>query len=231
MSVAPSDAVAWHDEIAERFSEGYHRSPGFVERKAVWTGLIERNVGPGDAVLDAGCGAGTFSVLAATRAASVTAIDGSPAMIAIGEREAKRLGVTNATFEVAMLRTLDDRPEARFDIVLSSSVLEYVDDLEDEIARLARMLRPGGKLIVSMPNADSPYRKIERTAFRWIGRPRYYAHVRTVPTVSAMTSTLALSGLHAIETVYFADPPGLAAHLLGRADRAKTMFAIVARKR
>lgn len=229
MTTASGGAVGWHEEIAESFSQGYQRSAGFIERHAVWSRLIDAHVGPGDHVLDAGCGAGTFSLIAAARAKSVSAFDGSAAMIAICERA--RGSVSNVSFEVAMLDSLDRASPACFDVVLSSSVLEYADDLPTELARLARVLKPGGKLIVSMPNAGSLYRKLERVAFRLTGRPRYYLHVRNVPTVASMTTRLGAAGLEAIETIYFADPPTVAARLMSRGERDKTLFVIVARKR
>lgn len=230
MTVVSGGAVGWHDQIAERFNQSYQRSAGFIERRTLWSRLIEAHVGPHDTVLDAGCGAGTFSLIAATRAKAVAAFDGSPAMIAIGERARALADIANVKFEVALLDSLDRSTPEQFDVVLSSSVLEYVDDLERELARVARVLKPGGRLIVSMPNADSLYRKIERLAFRLTGRPRYFAHVRNVPTMASLTRQLEALGLRVVECEYFADPPGLAGRVIGNRPRDKTLFVIVARK-
>ncbi|URW74458.1 methyltransferase domain-containing protein [Sphingomonas donggukensis] len=203
-----TDAVDWHTSIAEDFAAGYDRSPRFRERLAVWRGLIARHVHGGDRVLDAGCGAGTFSFEAADRGARVEGIDGSPAMIALCRKRAAASPQADVRFDVALLETLSTRPAGSVDVVMSSSVLEYLPDLEGEVARLARLLPVGGRLLLSLPNAASRYRRIERLAFRLTRRPRYYAHVRSLATEAEMRDIFARCGLEMIETTDYAVPPG-----------------------
>lgn len=230
-SATGGNAVDWHESIADSFARGYDRSPRFRERLAVWRDLIARHIVPGSHVLDAGCGAGTFSFELARHGARVTAFDGSPAMIELCERRSAAEGQPDIAFSVALLESVSAHPAQSYDAVISSSVLEYLPDLDAEIARLARVLKPGGHLIVSMPNRQSLYRRIERIAYRLTGRPRYYAHVRSVITADELAATLHRHGLAAIETRYFADPPiGLVARLSGGDPTSKTLFATVARK-
>jgi ubiquinone/menaquinone biosynthesis C-methylase UbiE len=225
-------AVGWHDSIATRFDDGYRRSPAFIEREAVWRTLIAETMPDGAHVLDAGCGSGVFSFIAAERAASVTGIDGSANMIAIATGEAHRRGLTNVRFEEAMLTALDSIPDASFDTILSSSVLEYVDGYETVLASFARLLKPGGALIVSMPNARSLYRKAEAVVFSVSGRPRYYAHVRNIVTPESLAGRLQQAGLMPGAPIFYADPPAIAgvvaAALPGR--RKKVLFAIAAKR-
>lgn len=225
-------AVDWHDSIATRFDDGYRRSPAFIEREAVWRRLIADHMPDGAIVLDAGCGSGVFSVIAAERAASVTGIDGSANMIAIATTEAARRGLTNVRFEEAMLDQIGRFGQGSFDTILSSSVLEYVDGYETVLDAFAQLLKPAGKLIVSMPNARSVYRKTEALTFAVTRRPRYYAHVRNVVTPEVLAGRLSAAGLHALAPIYFADPPGPVAAITSLLPerRRKSLFAIVAQK-
>jgi 2-polyprenyl-3-methyl-5-hydroxy-6-metoxy-1,4-benzoquinol methylase len=233
MTGQPSaNAVDWHDGIAEDFNQGYQRSAGFIEREALWRRLIAAQVKPGAAVLDAGCGSGVFSMIAAEQAGSVLGIDGSAQMIAIAEREAARRGLANIRYETAMLDTLSTHQAASVDAILSSSVLEYVPGYDSVLAEFQRLLRPGGTVIVSMPNAASLYRGVERLAFRLTGKPRYYAHVHNVVSSTRLTAQLATLGLQTVEAVYFANAPvggSLLSAILPQ-NRAKSLFVIVAKK-
>lgn len=224
-------AVGWHDHIADRFNDGYRRSPAFIERAGIWASVIERFVPRQSVVLDAGCGSGVFSFIAAERAERVHAIDGSDQMIAIARREQQGRGLTNIDFDVAMLDQLSEKPTAAYDAILSSSVLEYVEDMQSVLSNFARLLKPGGKLIISMPNARSRYRKLERLAYRLTGRPKYYRHVHHVLTTEAMTSHLMAAGMALItEPVFFAEPPvpAILRGLLGGSQQRKTLFLLVA---
>jgi 2-polyprenyl-6-hydroxyphenyl methylase/3-demethylubiquinone-9 3-methyltransferase len=222
-------AISWHDSIAPAFRDGYVRSRGFRDRLRAWRTLIERYARPGDQVIDAGCGAGTLSFEAARIAAQVDGIDGAERMIDLARASAEEHGIANVSFEVAMFETLSDRA-GRYDLALCSSVLEYLPDLATEIARLAGLLRPDGRLILSLPNGRSRYRRFEAFAWRVTGRPRYYRHVRHVPTSTEVRQILRQLDLTVLETVYYADPPlpRFINRLAGGPRYRKTMFAMVA---
>jgi len=226
---ASETAISWHDSIAPAFRDGYVRSPGFRDRLRVWGTLIQRYVQPGDQVIDAGCGAGTLSFEAARIAAHVDGIDGAERMIDLARAGADDRGVANVSFEVALFETLADRA-GQYDLALCSSVLEYLPDLATEIARLTALLRPGGRLILSLPNGRSRYRRFEALAWRITGRPRYYRHVRHVPASTEVREILGQLGFTVLETVYYADPPlpRFINRLAGGPRRRKTMFAMVA---
>lgn len=230
MTAKTADAVDWHESIAESFQAGYDHSPRFRERLALWRNLIGRHVAAGDRVLDAGCGAGTFSFEAARVGASVTAIDGSAAMIALAQKRQQELGLTDIAFDVALLDSLSDWPAGEFDVVLSSSVLEYLPDLAGEVARLVRLLKPGGRLILSMPNSESLYRKAERIAFGLTGRPRYFAHVQSMASADELAALYRRQGVAPVEHHFYAAPPGdrLLAQL--GANRSKTLVVMVGQR-
>lgn len=222
-------AISWHDSIAPSFRDGYERSAGFRDRLRTWGGLIARYAQPSDRAIDAGCGAGTLSFEAAKIVASVEGIDGSPRMIELARETAAARGVTNVSFDVALFESLSGRAGG-YDLVLCSSVLEYLPDLALELTRLAELLRDEGRIIVSLPNGRSRYRQFERLVYGVSRRPRYYRHVRHVPSAGQVCSMLQGIGLNVLDTVYYTEPPLPHAlrWLAGSGQRRKTMFAIVA---
>ncbi|MFD7229167.1 class I SAM-dependent methyltransferase [Streptomyces sp. NPDC059881] len=116
--------------------------------------LVERVApGPGDRVLDVGCGRGAVLFPAAALAGpegSVLGIDIAPAMIDEARREAERQGVTNVE-----LRTMDgERPELpprSFDLIIGSYSVIFLPDAPAALARYAGLLRDGGRIGFTSP--------------------------------------------------------------------------------
>jgi 2-polyprenyl-3-methyl-5-hydroxy-6-metoxy-1,4-benzoquinol methylase len=226
------DAVAWHSRIAKEFDAAYARSPAFRERLAVWSGLIERYADPNGDVLDAGCGSGVLSCLAARGARSVLGFDASPEMVELAEARRQREGLANATFRVARLEDSDILAGRQFGLILCSSVLEYVNDYWHSVSWLATALAPTGVLVFSMPNGSSLYRRAERIAFRLTGRPVYYTHVRNVPRLGEVRAGLAARGLEVLALSYYAATP-LLSSLARRAnlqELADNLFVVACRR-
>lgn len=120
-------------------------------RRTRW--LFERIARTPDArVLDAGSGLGTALHLLGQALPDATAIgtDVDPQRHLDGRRAGVRAPVTAA--DLAALPHADES----FDVVLCSEVLEHVDDADDALRELHRVLRPGGRLLVSVPHADFP---------------------------------------------------------------------------
>ena len=226
-----NDAVAMHDKIASSFDQSYQRSGAFKERYDKLGKIIRSVVKPGDAVLDAGCGAGQFSFMAADLGADVTAIDGSQAMIDICKQRQTPAYSKTTQFEVAMLQSLENWPGNEFDVIISSSVLEYVPNLDAILANFSRILKPNGVLIASLPNAQSRYRKWERRIFNLTGRPRYFGHVQHMSTPNDMTRDLNRHAITVNDACYFGDPPlFFPGWTFLRETEIKTLFAVVGRK-
>ena len=102
------------------------------------------------AVLEVGCGSGDFALHLAGQARTVTAVDFSPAAIEIAQK--KRTDVTaNVTFQVADAQALPF-PDGSFDVIFSCECLEHVPDPRRALAEMQRVLRPGGRLILTTEN-------------------------------------------------------------------------------
>lgn len=139
------------DAYAARIDTKPHNA--FYERPATLSLIPEVK---SKRVLDAGCGPGVYSEWLLKQGAEVVAIDSSPRMVALAKkRTSERADVRVADLE-APLSFLSD---ASFDVVLSSLVLEYVRDWRATFVEFRRVLRPEGRLIVSVthPFFDSAY--------------------------------------------------------------------------
>lgn len=97
-------------------------------------------------VLDAGCGHGPLMRELADRGATVSGFDLSPVMIAIAR---ERLG-QDADLRVADLAAPLPYGADEFNLITCSLALHYVEDWRPPLGELRRVLRPGGRLIVSL---------------------------------------------------------------------------------
>jgi len=102
-------------------------------------------VRPGEAALDAGCGAGWVGIEAARMGARVSLFDPSPAMVRIVEENARQQGVQ----VVAKVGFVEHPPfDGPFDLVLDSGVISFAPDPEAFLDGLDRMVAPGGRLVI-----------------------------------------------------------------------------------
>jgi S-adenosylmethionine-dependent methyltransferase len=103
-------------------------------------------------VLDVGGGIGQLAADLAREGQSVTLSDFSPAMLEEAKRQCEELA-TPVTFVCADAHQIGTLFEpGAFDIVLCHSLLEFVDDPQDLLAQMTRVLRPGGVLSVVFGN-------------------------------------------------------------------------------
>lgn len=100
----------------------------------------------GRRILDAGCGAGPLSAALQDRGALVSGFDLSAAMVRLARA---RLG-EEADLLVHDLADPLPYADAAFDDVVASLVLHYLRDWTGPLAELRRVLRPGGRLILSV---------------------------------------------------------------------------------
>jgi len=100
----------------------------------------------GRRILDAGCGSGPLFAALRDRGAIVTGFDKSAGMLELARR---RLG-DDADLQVADLSSPLPFPDATFDDATASLVLHYLQDWGPPLAELRRVLKPGGRLLVSV---------------------------------------------------------------------------------
>ena len=137
---ARDKAQSWPDAVAGQMERYY--SPG-----RTWEATARGLIGLlklGD-VLDAGSGDGAIAQLLAPRSKSVTCFDRSERVMAAARQRLGREG--NVRFAVGDLHELGFG-EAQFDQVLLFNVLTYAHTPARVLAEAARVLRPGGDLVV-----------------------------------------------------------------------------------
>lgn len=110
-------------------------------------------------VLEVGCGPGITSVELARRGYSVHALDVAPAMIELTRELASESG-EKICWLLGDIRHLPFTDNA-FRLVLAVGVTEWLDDLEPAIDQLARVVAPGGHLIVTTDNRWALYRLLD----------------------------------------------------------------------
>lgn len=102
-------------------------------------------------VLELGCGAGLLAMDFAEAGYNVTAVDIAPKMIERAQAMAKARQV-EVDWRVDKAETLPDA-DGRYDAVIALGLLSNIPKLDAALAEMWRVVRPGGVLVVTMPNA------------------------------------------------------------------------------
>lgn len=146
----PQPRFSRPEEYADLYRGGDPHSQFLNKRLTEISDLLA--VMEGGYLLDVGCGPGILLEHFAQGRFALFGIDRSPEMI----HEAARISSCQPGLTVGEVERLPYR-DGCFDIVLALGVLEYVVDLESAFAELARVAKPGGKVVVSMLNHESWY--------------------------------------------------------------------------
>ncbi|MCU7724696.1 class I SAM-dependent methyltransferase [Actinoplanes sp. KI2] len=152
--------------------------------------LDAAEVGAGVRVLDVGTGTGTVAALACARAAKVTAVDAEPSMLAIAGRRAP-----DAETRHAILPHLPF-PAGSFDAVVANFVINHVGDPEAAVREMRRVVRPGGRLAVTIwPYPPPPAQQLWTTIFEAAAVPRPTDLPRVAPEKDFARDADGLAGL------------------------------------
>lgn len=133
------------DKIADRYSKRPITDEASYQKKLQITRKYFR---PDTEVLELGCGTGSTAIAHAPYVKHIHAIDISPKMIAIAQGKADAEKVTNVTFEQSAIDAFSAADQT-LDVVLALSVLHLLENKEKVIARVHRILKPGGIFVSS----------------------------------------------------------------------------------
>ena len=193
MAITPNAYARWRESSLGALTEP-------IEREAVFalTGCLA-----GLHVLDAGCGDGTYAIRAAQLGARVTAIDYSRAMLDAARRRAEVAGVyvnwCGGRAEALPLQT------ASFDLVIAVTVLCGVSDPAAAVREMARVVRPGGAVVIGELGRYNLWAFFRRVR-GWLGS-RFWRAARfwTVGELHSLAESAGLQFCKASYAVYY--PP------------------------
>lgn len=138
-------AQAFFSRLAPRWDDirSRHAAEDAVEA------AIDALVGPGPYrnLLDLGTGTGRMLTLLAPRAERAVGLDASHAMLSVARANLERAGVTRADLRQGDIYA-PPFPKGSFDLIVIHQVLHYLDDPARALAQAARLLAPGGRLLV-----------------------------------------------------------------------------------
>jgi SAM-dependent methyltransferase len=177
------------------------------ERLQLVLGLAERmGLPPGTRALDVGCGAGLAAAGLARLGLAVDAIDPVPGMVDATRRRAAESGL-DVTTRLGDIHALPF-PDATFGLVAAIGVLPWLPTLDAPLREVRRVLRPGGRFVVTIDNcwalryvADpltSPLlrrpRKLAARFFPW-ARPAALGARSRLVSIAACEAALRAEGL------------------------------------
>jgi len=159
--------TAHNDRIVEQFTRWarpFSELPVHAEAEGMARTLAAAGIGPDMKVLDVACGPGIVACAAAQRAAHVTGIDLTPAMIAQARERQESLRLSNLDWRVGDAMQLPFA-EGAFDVVLTRYSFHHMPDPLPVLREMKRVCRKGGRVVVidatPAPETQAAYDRME----------------------------------------------------------------------
>ena len=197
---AKSRVQALFDSLALEYVRERERQFSFITQKRI---VIQMLHGSRGRLLEVGCGPGIMLPDLLAMGFDVRAIDVSAEMIRRAEQRmsgdplARRCRL--AVGDVERL----EFGEGAFDAVVAMGVLEYLPACDGALREMVRVLRPGGHLVLTVPNRAAAYH-VATSAYlaarRFVGRPRRAAYPARPYLPWALDRQLAGLGMRKIES-------------------------------
>ncbi len=157
---------AFFDQAAAGWSDRYATDASFRKRLQAILDAATPMIGAQREILDFGCGAGDLSALLTQQDCRVTGTDISAAMLDVARRRSPGTFVQlHSTSPILPFAT------GSFDGCIASSVLEYVPQPQATLAEIARVLKPGGHFVMTVPDPEHPVRRKEARLQRLLKLP------------------------------------------------------------
>jgi 2-polyprenyl-3-methyl-5-hydroxy-6-metoxy-1,4-benzoquinol methylase len=221
------------DRLRALYPEEYYGGPGrkfqpMIEAlvRAVGerhTSFLSRELTTGARILDLGCGRGVILGALAEQGFEVHGFEISA--------EAARGADPRAEIRIAENLKDAEYPAASFDQVIIWHVLEHVDDPVGTLREAHRILKPGGRLIVAVPNFSSLQARCTGAAWFHLDLPRHLYHF----PLPALRQLLTLAGFHVRSVHHFSlrqNPFGWIQSLMNRFESLPRngLYAILHRR-
>lgn len=197
--------------VSGDFTNGYSHNRDFIDRYNLWINYINKYFifSENSLCIDYGCGDGIFGRYTAGKGAKVIGIDGSVEMLKLAKEKAENEGtIKNCNFINASLPLKNGKEYSeKADFIISSSVLEYIEDLESAVNQIFSFLKKDGVFLVSLPNKKAIYRYIERAFKNNLFKNSYLAYQKHQFSLKEAVNIFKMAGFKYIEHSYFAQPP------------------------
>ncbi len=143
--VEMDQSTKFWDKIAKRYSQRPIADEAAYQKKLQVT---REYFHPDMEVLEIGCGTGSTAITHAPYVKHILAIDISSKMIEIAQRKADAENLTNVTFKQSTIDKFSVSDQT-LDAVLALSILHLLENKKEVIAKVHRMLKPGGIFVTS----------------------------------------------------------------------------------
>lgn len=184
MTSGSTNAVSkYFDRLAPSWGSKYERSFLFRRRRAQFEDAIRKYARSSTLALDYGCGSGALTPLLCNVSLSVHATD-------LSERMRQSAADRLEPYPNARVFALEELPAGPYDLVLCSSVIEYVDDDAGLVELLAARSAPGAILLMTFANRWGLLQNANRLGLR---RNEYVSHQKRTYDRAAVERLLAPS--------------------------------------
>lgn len=174
----PEYNESWSDEVkalyAHDLQEIWDRSLAphvwaqYHNQLDIYLGFAKR---PAQDILDVGCAQATAAMLLAEGGHIVTAVDLRQDFL-----DYARTRYTHGSIRFLAANALADEIDGEYDIIYANQIIEHLVYPAELVRKLSKLLRRGGRLVISTPNAD--YFKNELPTFSELGDPRDWEHLQ-----------------------------------------------------
>ena len=140
-----NQSVKFWDKIADKYSKQPIVDEASYQKKLQ---ITQEYFKPDMEVLEFGCGTGSTAIIHAPYVKHIKAIDFSSEMIEIAKGKVEDRDISNVTFEQLTIEELEVE-ECSYDAVLGLNILHLLANKEKIIAKVYKMLKPGGIFVTS----------------------------------------------------------------------------------
>ena len=155
-------ASFWDSESGD-WGQKYGKPTSYFYRRQTFYKFFESTGLKNASILDYGCGSGDITFPMLQDGHVITGVDIAEKMVERASERAKHFGLEkNASYHHISESVMSKIAAQKFDVVVCSSVLEYVDDDAVLLRMFHSCLNEGGYLLVSVPDSRSIFCKMDR---------------------------------------------------------------------
>lgn len=153
------------DDLSSGWSERYKKLNSMEDRKKIFSNCLKKSNKNNSKILDFGCGSGDITTYLHDLNHEMTALDISHKMLSEAKANFNGRNINCKLYSGSGSIELSD---AYFDVIISSSVMEYVEDVEYVLKDFNRLLKPGGYLFITVPDMRHRIRNKESIIMKFI---------------------------------------------------------------